>query len=101
VRISLSQSDPILPLRSNAGFQMKNKHEKAQMFLAILISFFLPILSAYACSSNLGECDAFSNSLSLENPGWGGLSISRLSNVFPYFFAQAPSINPGATILRC
>jgi hypothetical protein len=80
---------------------MKSKHKKAQMFLAILISFSLPILSAYACSSNLGESDAFSNSLSLENPGWDGLSISRLSKVFPCFLAQVPCLNPGATILRC
>ena len=80
---------------------MKSKHKEAQMFLAILISFFLPILSAYVCSSNLAESDAFSNSLSLENLGWGGMSISRLPKVSPCFLAQAPSLNPGATILRC
>ena len=71
------------------------------MFLAILISLFLPILSAYACSSNLGESDVFSNSLSLENPGRDGLSISGLSKVSSSFLAQAPSLNPGAIILRC
>jgi hypothetical protein len=80
---------------------MKSKHKKAQMFLAIFLSFFLPILSAYACSSNLAETDAFSKSLSLENPGRDGLSISRLSKVLPCFLAQSPSLNPGATILRC
>jgi hypothetical protein len=80
---------------------MKNKHKKAQMFLAILISFFLPILSAYACSSNLAESDVFSNSLSLEIPGRDGMSISGLSKVSSYFLAEAPCLNPGATILRC
>jgi hypothetical protein len=80
---------------------MKKKHKKVQMFLAILISLSLPILSAYACSSNLGESDVFSNSLSLENPGRDGLSISRFSEVFHCFFAQVPTLNSGATILRC
>jgi hypothetical protein len=80
---------------------MKSKHKKVQMVLTILISFLLPILSAYACSSNLAESDALSNSLSLENPGRDGLSISRLSEVVPCFFAPVLCLNPGATILRC
>jgi hypothetical protein len=80
---------------------MKRKHKKAQMFLAILISFCLPILSAYVYSSNLAESDAFSNSLNLENPGRDGLSISRLSKVFSCFLAQMPRLDPRATILRC
>jgi hypothetical protein len=80
---------------------MKSKHKKAKMFLAILISFCLPILSAYACSSNLAESDAFSNSLTLENPGRDGMSISGLSKVSSSFLAQAPSLNPIATVLRC
>jgi hypothetical protein len=80
---------------------MKSNHKKAQMFLAILISLFLPILSVYVSSSNLAESDVFLNSLSLENPGRDGLSISRLSRVFPCFLAQALSPNPGAIILRC
>jgi len=80
---------------------MKSKHKKAQMFLAILISCFLPILSAYVCSSNLAESDVFSNNLSLENPGRDSLSISMVSKVFPCFLAQLLCLNPGATILRC
>ena len=80
---------------------MKSTHKKAQMFLAILISLFLPILSAYACSSNLAESDAFSNSLILDNTGRDSLSISRLSKVSTSFLAEAPSLNPIATILRC
>jgi hypothetical protein len=80
---------------------MKNKHKKVQMFLAILISFFLTILSAYACSSNLAESDVFSNSLSIEDLGQDGLSISRLPKVSSSFLAPVPSLNPRATILRC
>ena len=80
---------------------MKGKHKKGQMFLAMAISFPLSILLAYYCSSSLVEPDAFSNSLNLENPGWEGMSISRLSKGSPCFLAQVPSLDPGATILRC
>jgi hypothetical protein len=80
---------------------MKSKHKKVLMFLAILISFCLPILSAYAFSSNLAESDAFSSSLSLEIPGRDGMSISGFSKVSSSFLAQVPCLNPGATILRC
>jgi hypothetical protein len=80
---------------------MKRKHKKAQMFIAIMISICLPVLSAYACSSNLAESDAFLNSLTFENPGRDCLSISVLSKVFPCFLAQVPCLNPGAAILRC
>jgi hypothetical protein len=80
---------------------MKSKHKKAQMFLAVLISLLLSILSVYVSSSNLAESDVFSNSLSLEIPGRDGISISGLAKVSSSFLAQAPSLNPGATILRC
>jgi len=80
---------------------MKSKHKKVKIFLAILVSLSLPILSAYICSRNPAESDVLPKSSSLENPGRERLVISRLFKVFSYFFAQAPSLNPGAAILRC
>ena len=71
---------------------MKRTHKKAQLFLAILISFCLPILSAYACSSNLAESDAFSSSLDLENPGDGTACPSAgYQKFFPVSLLKCPA----------
>ncbi len=80
---------------------MIRKHKKIRMFLAIVVSSFLPMVSAYICSSTLTESDLLSPSLSLENPERDSLFVARHSKDSSFFLPQIPSFDPRVTVLRC